>query len=228
MEPEWIGVHGGEFWMGGGPSAAENPRHRVILSPFRLARTQVTRAEYRRFLEATGHEAPPFWDDPAFAHPSMPAVGPSWDDAMAYCRWVASATGEAVRLPTEAEWEYAARAGRESTYPWGEAPPESLPDYERRWLAGPEAVDAYPSLHPWGLLGLGENVHEWCADWFDADYYAVSPLVDPQGPETGTRRSSRGGAWRHRVRVSTCTHRSSIPPYLRYSDYGFRLAAPAR
>ncbi len=226
MSFTWIDVPGGEFWMGGGASAAENPRHRVIVSPFRLARTQVTRAEYEGFLAATGHAPPPFWNAPAFAHPAMPVVGPSWDDAMAYCQWQASLGAGAVRLPTEAEWEYAARAGREVTYPWGEAPPESLPDYERRWREGPEPVDAYPSLHPWGFLGLGENVHEWCADWFDSDYYTVSPLVDPQGPANGTRRSSRGGAWRHRVRVSTCAHRSSIPPHLRYSDYGFRVAAP--
>ncbi len=210
--------------MGGGPRDEENPRHRVIVSPFRLGRAQVTRREYQRFLDAGGHEAPPFWNEAAFGDPGTPAVGPSWEDATAYCRWIEEEWGEPVRLPTEAEWECAAKARREVTYPWGNKAPESLPDYERRWLEGPEPVDAYPSLHPWGFLGLGENVHEWCADWFDPNYYSVSPVHDPKGPTEGTRRSSRGGAWRHKIRVSSCAHRSSLLPHMRYNDYGFRIA----
>ncbi|MDX1644215.1 MAG: SUMF1/EgtB/PvdO family nonheme iron enzyme, partial [Thermoanaerobaculia bacterium] len=142
-----------------------------------------------------------------------------------YCRWVSELWGEAARLPTEAEWEWAAKAEREVLYPWGDDPPEALPDYDRRWLEGPEPVDAYPSLHPWGFLGLGENVHEWCSDWYDREYYARSPVEDPAGPEEGRRRSSRGGAWRHAIKVSRCAARSSIPPDKQYDDYGFRLAA---
>jgi formylglycine-generating enzyme required for sulfatase activity len=187
----------------------------------------VTRAEYQRFLDATGHEAPPFWDEPRFAAARLPAVGPSWDDAMAFCSWLRDATGDDVGLPTEAEWERAAKADRDVAYPWGEQGPEGVPDYLRRWLDGPEIVDLYPSPHPWGFLGLGENVHEWCADWFDADYYQVSPAVDPRGPEEGKRRASRGGSWRHDVKVTRCAARSSIPPRMRYADYGFRLRAPA-
>jgi formylglycine-generating enzyme required for sulfatase activity len=225
--PDWIALAGGRSWMGGGPRAEENPRHEVLLPPFRLARAPVVRADYQLFLDATGRAAPPFWGEPAFAHPRMPAVGPSWDDAVAFCAWAGGGWGEPVRLPTEAEWEHAAKAGREALYPWGDAPPEALPDYSRRWLEGPEPVDAYPSLHPLGFLGLGENVHEWCADWYDAGYYAGSPLQDPRGPASGRRRASRGGAWRHAVKVSRCAARSSIPPAARYSDYGFRLAASA-
>lgn len=225
LSPDWIEIPAGEFRMGGGPRDNSRPAHRVRLGPFRLARTPVTRECYAAFLAATGHEAPDFWDDPAFAHPRMPAVGPSWHDAVAYCDWASERIGEAVRLPTEAEWERAAKADREVPWPWGEDPPESLPDLETRWTDGPEPVDAYPSLHPWGFLGLCENVHEWCSDWYDADYYAVSPADDPRGPASGRRRASRGGAWRHRIPVCRCTHRSSIPPDRRYSDYGFRLAA---
>jgi formylglycine-generating enzyme required for sulfatase activity len=225
--PDWIQVSGGPFQMGGGPRDNENPRHQARVRPFLLARAQVTREEYQLFLDTTGHPAPPFWAEPAFAHPRMPAVGPSWEDAMAFCVWTGERLGRAVRLPTEAEWEAAAKAGREVLYPWGDDPPEALPDYERRWREGPEPVDAYPSLHPLGFLGLGENVHEWCADWYAAGWYAVSPADDPRGPETGTRRSSRGGSWRHQIKVSRCAARSAIPPHMRYSDYGFRLAADA-
>jgi iron(II)-dependent oxidoreductase len=205
--------------MGGGPRDNENPRHEVRVGSFRLARTQVTREEYQRFLDETSHPAPPFWNEPAYGHPRMPAVGPSWEDAMAYCAWLG------VRLPTEAEWERAATCGRDVLYPWGDDPPESLPDYDRRWHESPEPVDAWPSLHPLGFLGLGENVHEWCSDWYAADYYTVSPVDDPRGPDSGTRRSSRGGSWRHDIKVSRCAARSAIPPHLRYADYGFRVAS---
>jgi sulfatase modifying factor 1 len=225
---DWIEVPGGLFAMGGGPRDNENPRHEVQISPFRMARAPVTREDYQSFLTATGHPAPPFWDEPAFAQARMPAVGPSWQDTEAFCGWVRERQGFTVRLPTEAEWECAARAGRDVLYPWGDEPPESLPDYSRRWLQGPEAVDAYPSLHPLGILGLGENVHEWCADWYDPRYYEVSPLTDPCGPAAGVRRSSRGGSWRHEIKGSRCAARSALLPGMRYADYGFRLAAGGR
>lgn len=221
---DWIDLPGGGFWMGGGPRSNENPRHHVRVDAFRLARSQVVRQDYQAFLDDTGHPAPSFWQDEELSHPRRPAVGPSWDDAVLYCRWVGERWGLPVRLPSEAEWEYAAKAGREVLYPWGDAAPETLPDYKRRWLQGPEPVDLYPSLHPLGFLGLGENVHEWCLDWYDADYYASSPADNPRGPDEGRRRASRGGAWRHKIKVSRCAARSSIPPHFQYSDYGFRLA----
>lgn len=225
---EWIDVPGGWFFMGGGPLPDENPRHRVWVAPFRLARTPVTRAAYEAFLDASGHAAPPCWNEPALAGARLPAVGLSWHDAQAYCRWLTRRLDlepEPVRLPTEAEWERAARAGRDVRYPWGDDPPESLPDYATRWQHGPEPVDLYSSRHPLGFLGLGENVHEWCADWYGPAYYRVSPKHLPAGPATGRRRASRGGAWRHAVKVSRCAARSSIPPHLQYSDYGLRLAS---
>ena len=223
----WIDVPGSSLWMGGGPRSEENPRHRVTIGAYRLGRTPVTRSLYQTFLDATGHESAPFWAEEPFSHPDAPAVGASWEDAVAFCRWYSVETAQDVGLPTEAEWECAAKASREVIYPWGDDEPESIPDYGRRWVDGPEPVDAYPSRHPWGLLGLGENVHEWCADWYDRDYYQVSPATDPTGPESGRRRSSRGGAWRHAVKVSRCAARSSIPPHFRYADYGFRLRSPS-
>ena len=114
------------------------------------------------------------------------------------------------------------------------SPPESLANYATRWKTGPEPVGRAES-NGYGLFDIGANVHEWCADWFDADYYGVSPERNPQGPAEGvahaqvkhpvpTRRASRGGSWRHFTKVSRCAARSSIPPEFQYADYGFRVA----
>ena len=222
--PRWVEIPAGRYLMGGGPRANENPAHEVEVPGFLLAQTTVRRDQYQVFLEDTEHVPPSCWQEPQFSHPRMPVVGVSWNDAEAYCRWLGQRLKRPVRLPTEAEWEWAARAGRDVAYPWGDAPPESLTDYAKRWQDGPEVVDAYPSTHPWGLLGLCENVHEWCSDWYSADYYDESPVSHPQGPKSGRRRASRGGAWRHDVKVCRVTHRSSIPPHMTYTDYGFRVA----
>ena len=201
----------------------ERPVHRVWVSEFELAATQVTNREYSRYLEATGSPPPPKRDDPEFRHPQQPVVAVSWFEAVAYCEWLSCCTGRRYRLPTEAEWERAARAGREGAlYPWGDEPPQSRPGYERRWRRGPEPVGGQ-APNDFGLYDIGDNVHEWCSDWFDEGYYAISPERDPQGPEGGTRRSSRGGSWRHHVKASRCAARSSIPPRFQYADYGFRV-----
>ncbi len=104
-------------------------------------------------------------------------------------------------------------------------PPDGWPEYLSRWggeVNGPLPVgQGTPSAY--GLYDIGENVHEWCADWFDKDYYAVSPARNPQGPAAGMRRASRGGSWRHQIKVSRSAARASIPPVFEYADYGFRL-----
>ena len=151
-------------------------------------------------------------------------VAPSWFDAMAYCEWLSALTHKRYRLPTEAEWERAARGGAEQKlYPWGDAPLESLENYASRWKTAPERV-GHAEKNAYGLFDIGANVHEWCSDWFDADYYRVSPDRNPQGPPEGKRKSSRGGSWRHQTKVSRCAARASIPPEFKYADYGFRVA----
>jgi sulfatase modifying factor 1 len=202
----------------------ESPVHRVWVDAFRLAACQVTNAEYKAFLDSRGASPPPFWNHPDFNHRQQPVVAVSWFEASAYCEWLAAKTGQRYRLPSEAEWERAARGGIDGQlYPWGDAPPQSLPNYGGRWKAGPEPV-AQQAPNPFGLFDMCENVHEWCSDWFDAGYYTVSPERNPRGPKSGSRRASRGGSWRHHVKVSRCAARSSIPPQLQYADYGFRVA----
>ncbi len=278
-EPGMVRIPEGWFVMGDEAGRDdERPAHRVWVEAFELAATQVTNAEYAKFLRrgvwpeftptalvgaptedpardakreargqvggpdrvGAGSKPPLQWDDPEFNHPEQPVVAVSWYDAAAYCAWLSRRTGSfgaasldsardrqdkrRYRLPTEAEWERAARGGVEgAAYPWGDAPPESLPDYASRWKTGPERVGLY-APNAYGLHNLCDNVHEWCADWYDAGYYAHSPGRNPQGPADGMRRASRGGSWRHQIKVSRCAARSSIPPEFKYADYGFRVA----
>jgi len=224
-EPEMVRIPEGWFWMGCDTGRDdERPAHRVWVDAFELAACQVTHAEYARFLAASHHPQPLHWDDPNFHHPEQPVVAPSWFDAVAYCAWLSRMTGRGYRLPTEAEWERAARGGVEGKlYPWGDAPPESLPSYAQRWRTGPEPVRS-SAPNAYGLYNIGDNVHEWCADWYHPRYYASSPERNPQGPAEGSRRASRGGSWRHHIKVSRCAARSSIPPEFHYADYGFRVA----
>jgi formylglycine-generating enzyme required for sulfatase activity len=206
----------------------EQPVHRVWIDAFELAECQVTNAGYARFLAATNRRPPLHWNDANFSDPQQPVVAPSWFDAVAYCEWLNQVCGRTenggYRLPTEAEWERAARGGAEQKqFPWGDEAPETLRNYANRWKTGPERVGP-GERHAYGLCDIGANVHEWCADWFDADYYRISPDRNPPGPADGTRRSSRGGSWRHYTKVSRCAARSSIPPEFQYADYGFRVA----
>ena len=226
VEPQLVCIPEGWFWMGSNTGQDnERPVHRVWVDEFRLASCAVTNAGYAQFVNATGNPPAPFCEKPEFNHPEQPVVAVSWFEAVKYCEWLSLSTEMSWRLPTEAEWERAARGGSESLlYPWGDEPPQSLPDYENRWKKGPEAVAQY-APNPWCLYDICENLHEWCSDWFHPDYYAISPDRNPSGSENGERRSSRGGSWRHHIKVTRCAARSSIPPAFQYADYGFRLAA---
>lgn len=206
----------------------EKPVHRVWIDEFQLSAFQVTNASYDFFVRETASTPARFMSEFGFNHPEQPVVAVSWFDAVRYCEWLSGVAGKKFRLPTEAEWERAARGGVEAAqFPWGDVPPSELADYNDRcgscWKIGPEPVGrAEPNAY--GFYNICDNVHEWCSDWYAPDYYAVSPERNPGGPETGERRSSRGGSWRHHVKMSRCAARSSIPPEFKYADYGFRIA----
>lgn len=229
MEPALVQIPASEFLMGSDHGQdCERPIHRVRIDSFLLAATQVTNEQYAEFLSSTGTMLPPFWNDPNFNHPQQPVAGVSWHEAVSYCEWLTERTGRPFRLPTEAEWECAARGGLEQKqFPWGDDPPPSLPNYSTRWQTGPEPVAQY-APNGYSLYDIGDNVHEWCSDWYDPNYYAISPDRNPQGPDQcpmkPARKSSRGGSWRHHIKVARCSARSSIPPQFQYADYGFRVA----
>jgi formylglycine-generating enzyme required for sulfatase activity len=226
LEPaDLVRIPGGTFPMGQADGGAdERPVHAVSVAPFLLCRFQATNAHYDAFRKATSREKSEYRDRPEFSQPTHPVVAVNWFDAAAFCRWLSAEWKMRVRLPTEAEWEFAARGGAEGKlYPWGDSPRAWPPG---RWKAGPEPV-ATTEPNAYGLFDLCENVHEWCSDWYDAGYYAVSPAVNPPGPPHGKRRSSRGGAWRRHIKLARCAARYSLPPEFRHADCGMRIAADA-
>ena len=180
---------------------------------FLLGRTPVTNAQYAPFLAAGRAPAPPWWSDPDFRDPEQPVVGVTWDEAADFCAWLGDAQSSRCRLPSGAEWERAASAGRRApATAWGDAaPPGEIPEgpLSGPWRAGRGAPNGY------GLCDMGTIVHEWCGDW----------SADPRSPR---RRASRGGSWRHAVRWSGSRASSSLPPDFRYSDYGFRVLLELR
>ncbi|HWO03059.1 MAG TPA: formylglycine-generating enzyme family protein [Blastocatellia bacterium] len=227
-EPEMVLIPAGEFLMGSDIGAEnERPIHSVFLDEYEMGRFAITNELYRSFIEATERESPSGWNDPRLNHPEQPVTSISWFDATTYCEWLSKKSGKLFRLPTEAEWERAARGGLEGRlYTWGDEAPQLQTGYSELWLNGPEPVGRR-APNGFGLHDISENVHEWCSDWLDNRYYLDSPARNPQGATAGTRRASRGGSWRHRVKITRVAARSSLPPGFKYADYGFRVVAHA-
>ena len=224
-----VELGGGTFTMGAHDQRRdERPAHPVTLVPFRAAERPVSNDEYSAFVEHTDAPAPPFWTQDGFRIPDAPVVGISWHDAIAYCEWLSEQMGTEFRLPTEAEREYAARGGLAGA-DW----PEASAVWPDQAVRGAVASAEHPHVpfdacrNGFGLYCMADNVHEWCSDWYARDYYVDSPRVDPRGPADGMRRASRGGSWRHRIKFTRVSARSSLSPNYRYNDYGFRVYADA-
>jgi formylglycine-generating enzyme required for sulfatase activity len=215
-------VPAGSFTMG---DDEESPRRKVYTDAFYMDKHEVTTAQYARFLEATGSVGEPEgWEDVKLDETGkLPVVGVDWNDADAYCRWAGR------RLPTETEWEKAARGTDDRLYPWGDDPPDSARVHFGRTAPGgyqgglANAGSSTGDTSPFGVRDMAANVSEWVADWYD-DGFATNDLRNPVGPSTGTGRVIRGAGWDENEGRLKATMRFHASPDTRLDDLGFRCA----
>jgi len=234
-----VHVQTGSFLMGSDPAAdteagrAEQPQHTVRLSEYYISKYPITNAQYAAFARATRREVTPALP----GHGNDPVVNVTWDDAAALCQWLSHATGRGFRLPTEAEWEKAARGTDGWRYAWGNDWDASRLNAGERH-GGPTPVGRFSPLgdSPYGAADMLGNVWEWCSDWFDARLYgrratrdsAHSPVNDPAGPSTGQGYVVRGGAFNSPPKHTRCAHRNWYYPDTARPDLGFRIVALPR
>ena len=210
-------VSAGAFDMGStAGNEDERPVHRVWVDAFYMDTYEVTVKEYQAFRQATRHRALPEWVPKYAPGDQYPIVGVSWDDAAAYCRWAEK------QLPTEAQWEKAARGTDGRTYPWGNKQPHKrLAKYEARGtyaLVG--SFDGGKS--PYSIHDLAGNVWEWVRDWYDATYYSRSPERNPENTTAAKDRVLRGGGWLNNAAVVRAADRLRVAPAIRYFGFGIR------
>jgi sulfatase modifying factor 1 len=224
-QSDMILIPGGEFLMGNDTDENHSPAHAVRLEAFYLDAHEVTNGDYYEFCLATGHRLPEFWgidarrSGPQF--PDHPVVGVSWQDAADYAAW------RGKRLPTEAEWEYAARGGLEGKdYPAGDTLSPSDANYSDSGIGAPVEVGTFAPTGL-GLYDMSGNVFEWVADRYSPQYYDESPEMDPPGPETGRLRVIRGGGWHSGPYCNRTYYRNALPPQWVDFAVGFRCARDA-
>lgn len=219
-EDDMVFVPQGTFIMGDDEgSRDEQPQRRVHLDSFWIDKMPVMNIDYRLFVEATGHRKPPHWTS-FFPEDkwSQPVTNVSYDDAQAYARWAGK------RLPTEAEWEKAARGTLGQTYPWGDAFRRDHVNSSNEH-GGLTPVDKFPGgASPYGVLDMVGNAMEWCEDWYYDDYYRRGPDKNPEGPEGGQYRIVRGGFYGGNKADVRCTSRHWAPPENMQDHIGFRCA----
>jgi sulfatase modifying factor 1 len=225
---DYVYVRAGAFRMGdtfGDGESRERPAHMVDLDAFYIAKFEMTNGEWKKFRDDPGYDDPKFWPEgrvvPKDQVPywkdarnhggatpesdNYPVLGVNWDSAVAYCNWLSAKTGKKYRLPTEAEWEKAARGTDQRRFPWGNEIDHSyanfvgaasfdtgqVPGYYDGSKRG--ELQTHSGASPYGAFDMAGNVMEWCQDWYSRDYYATSPRKNPKGPETGAYKVLRGG-----------------------------------
>ncbi|MFN0174701.1 MAG: formylglycine-generating enzyme family protein [Saprospiraceae bacterium] len=268
MSDNMMRIEGGIFQMGSNDSEAgtdEKPVHSVTVSTFYLSKYEVTNTEFAKFLNENGNqpEGGATWIDLAgkyddercrisqsgstfsveSGYENYPVIFVNWYGATAYCKWLANKTGKNYRLPTEAEWEYAAANGnRHTKYSWGNDLPvgkmggnvcdQSAKNKYANWTAFENYDDGYVYTAPvgqfnandFGLYDMTGNILEWCADWYGSDYYKNSPSKDPKGPSKGDSRVCRGGSWLTYPESIRAALRSGLDSHYRDLILGFRPA----
>jgi formylglycine-generating enzyme required for sulfatase activity len=208
--------------------AWEQPQHEVELSEYLIGKYPITNREYQFFVREGG-KAPQDWDDGQYPPDKggHPVVNVSWNDAQAYGQWLSQKTGKHYRLPTEAEWEKAARGDDGRIYPWGDQfdPTKANIDETKIGDTSPVGQFSPQGDSPYGCADMAGNVWEWCADWFDENEYEKrkSIIKDPPGPEKGSYRVVRGGSFHGARHYARCAYRFRLNPDLKNRNDGFRL-----
>jgi formylglycine-generating enzyme required for sulfatase activity len=241
-EIETVLVPAGDFWMGSTDLDkeawdGEKPYHQVYLDEFLISKYPVTVAQFARFVEADGHityaekqksfytwRTPRGKDSSTTGKENHPVVNVSWNDAVAYCVWLSKATGKRYTLPREAQWEKAARGTEGRIYPWGNQVPDKTRCNIDHWFDGTTPVGYFGRAgeSPYGCADMIGNVWEWCADWWQEDYYRHAPRRNPQGPDTGTTHTRRGGSWDVSRWLARCSYRLGNDPVYYSYNIGFR------
>ncbi|MCX6582825.1 MAG: formylglycine-generating enzyme family protein, partial [Candidatus Aminicenantes bacterium] len=218
-----IHIPPGKFMMGADDGFDnEKPLHEVDLDGYWIGKYEVTFAQYDLYCEVTGKEKP---GDEGWGREKRPVIHVSWADAAAYCRWISQETGLTFQLPTEAQWEKAARGSRGIRYPWGNEFDKNKCNSGESDLQKTMPVGSYPlGKSPYGCMDMAGNVWEWCSDWYDENYYKESPGKNPQGPAGGSRRVLRGGRWVVVAPGCRAACRFDFFPAVRDSGAGFRLS----
>ncbi|GKS57600.1 sulfatase modifying factor 2 [Nitrospira sp.] len=225
-----VAVPAGSFVMGRDGREAledERPGHEVWLDAFEIDQHEVTTAQYAAFLHETAQPPPVLWETVDLTrHGAKPVVGVSWEDASLFCAWAGK------QLPSEAQWEKAARGTDGRRYPWGNSAPTSK---RANFALGARfsydlvlfPVGRFPSgASPYGAQDMAGSVWEWVRDWYDGAYYATSPSRNPTGPEGGQFKVLRGGSWSDLPKYLLAYSRFKLPPSTRNSFTGFRCAKP--
>ena len=233
-EPEWITIPAGEFWMGGERRDGERSVHRIHLNSYLIARVPVTNAQYLLFVQATDHQAPDHWQDNRSPKglESHPVVNVNWNDALAYCRWLSQVTGKAITLPSEAEWEKAARGDKDKReYPWGDTFEAARCNGRPLGLGSTTPVGIFQEgASPYGCLDMSGNVWEWTRSVYDEYPYPVEGKALQQREDLGASSSHsrvlRGGSFGHNDEgYLRCAARYYSDPFDGYVDLGFRVCA---
>jgi formylglycine-generating enzyme required for sulfatase activity len=216
-------VPGGSFYRGDNDGPLDSrPRRRHSLNAFWIDRFEVTNRQYRMFVQATGHRAPPHWSEGQVPSgmEDKPVVSVTWRDASAFAQWAGK------RLPAEAEWEKAARGEEGLRYPWGPRFASEACNTREGGSGQVARVGSYPSgASPYGVTEMAGNVREWTADYYDGRYYVSAPAANPRGPARGTSKVVRGGSYLLSREWAVAFARSRLRPDERYGDLGFRCAS---
>ena len=247
---DFVYVPGGPFKMGdnfGDGLPRERPVHTVDVDAFYIAKYETTNGQWRKFRDDPGYDDVKFWPNgrvvpkdqvPYWTQANnhgggtpdsddYPVLGVNWDSAVAYCNWVSAKTGKKYRLPTEAEWEKAARGTDQRRFPWGNEIERADANYvgTQAFDTGMKVGSFTKGVSPYGAFDMDGNVFEWCSDWYSRDYYSVSPKKNPKGPATGAYKVVRGGSFFLEAADMRSYGRSAAwPSFQSHRMIGFRAA----